>query len=200
LASVGQGLNGTVTKDIPAGAILDLVAQFCAYRGVATWTRLTVVSNLDDAVRIVGRKGPDRRWLKINTRGDAADVPSTSEPIMATLERHLLARAVSVEQHRSLPVGRPSLPAPWYLRPTVASSAHFARSSLAIGRARALGLGWMLPANGEVLIVAMPIVRLAEGISDVLHDDTGRPAVMWLNGTSDYYLQGAWFTPISIVV
>lgn len=40
-----------------------------------------------------------------------------------------------------------------------------------------------------------PAIRLAEGSSDVLHDDTGRPAVEWPDGTAEYYLQGSQFSP-----
>ena len=175
--------------EIPPDTIVDLVARFCAYRGVATRTRFTVIGSLTEAVRITTVKGADQRWQTINVRGAAEDLPDGTEPVPgAAVERHLLERATSARDSRTPRT-------PWHLRHTVVSSSHFARTSVAIGRARALGLGWLLPANGEVLVVARPELRFAEGSSDVLHDDTGQPAVRWPDGTVEHYLQGARFTP-----
>lgn len=36
---------------------------------------------------------------------------------------------------------------------------------------------------------------MAEGRTDVLHDDTGRRAVEWADGTGYYFLQGTQFSP-----
>lgn len=55
------------------------------------------------------------------------------------------------------------------------------------------GLGWVVPVRGELLLVPMPQVRTAEGRPDVLHDDTGRRAVQWPDGTGDYHLNGTEF-------
>lgn len=183
-------------QPVPRESVLDLVADFCGHRGVVA-SRLTVVDSLSEAVRIISLKGPDHRWRTINARGcSLTDAPPTAEPTSGVaVERQILQRALAAEL-RSPTGGRwTATSAPWYLRHTLVSSSHFARCSLAIRRARALGLGWLLAANGELLIVPRPAVRLAEGSSTLLHDDTGELAVRWPDGTGDHYLQGAWFPP-----
>ena len=55
------------------------------------------------------------------------------------------------------------------------------------------GLGWLVPVHRELLLIPMPAVRTAEGQPNVLHDDTGRPAVEWLDGSGAYFLRGVEF-------
>lgn len=40
---------------------------------------------------------------------------------------------------------------------------------------------------------AMRDVLDAEGRDDVLHDDTGRPAIEWPDGTGDHFINGTEF-------
>jgi hypothetical protein len=199
LAPCGTGLNRPVDGALTAAdPVLDLVADFCAHRGVAAGTRFSLVHNLGEAVRIVSLKGPDRRWQAINARGSTADAASAGAPSSdALVDRQILRRAVATElRDRSGVPRRGRTPGPWFLRHTVVSAAHFTRSSIAIRCAREQGLGWMVPANREVLVVKMPTVRLAEGRSDLLHDDTGAVAIKWPDGSGAHYLQGAWFDPV----
>jgi hypothetical protein len=187
-----------VNEGFSVEPMTDLVTEFCAHRRVDSGTRVRLTESLQEAVRVVTLRGPDQRWKSINTRADAADAaPPGMAALDARVERHLLQRAIATElrsrsshlqrrDHRSVP---------WYLRHTVVSAAHFARSSVTIRRARELGLGWMVPANRELLVVPMPAIRLAEGRTDLLHDDTGAVAVRWADGSGAHYLQGAWFDP-----
>jgi hypothetical protein len=73
------------------------------------------------------------------------------------------------------------------------SANHWARFSHSLRTAHELGLGWLVPANKEVLIVRRPTLRFAEGRPGVLHDDTGKKAMEWADGTGYYLLHGAEF-------
>lgn len=120
----------------PYSAMTELVSDFCLHRQIAAATRFTVVNSLKRAVEIVINRGPDRRWQKINTRGHAADTP-LAVPTMSgvAVERQILSRVVETElrNHRGSRLSTP----PWFLRHTVVSSAHLARCSSAIQKARA---------------------------------------------------------------
>jgi hypothetical protein len=51
----------------------------------------------------------------------------------------------------------------------------------------------MVPANKDVLIVPRPALRCLEDRPGVLHDDSGRMAVEWPDGTGFYFLRGTPF-------
>lgn len=148
-----------------------------------------MVPSLTEAIRILVMKGPDTRWRRINACRDDTDFLAAGNSVRgAELDRSLLRVLTGVEiQGRH----RPSLE--WCLRHTVMSAAHFARFSARIRQAREHGLGWMVPANREVLIVLRPHVQTAEGRPDVPHDDTGRMAVRWDDGSGHYFLHGVHF-------
>ena len=82
---------------------------------------------------------------------------------------------------------------PWFLKRVVISAYHWSRFSDCIRQAHGLGLGWMVPANKEVLIVIRPILRSLEGRPTVLHDDTGNRAIEWQDGSGYYFLHGNEF-------
>ncbi len=44
------------------------------------------------------------------------------------------------------------------------------------------------------ILVPTPVIRVAEGRGDVLHDDTGRMSVVWPDGHGYYFLHGIEFT------
>ena len=183
-----EALEGTVPAD---DRLLGLVERFCGGRRVLAGTRLTPVPNLAAAVKVLALKGPDFRWRSINAHGEHTDfAPAREEPAEAATARTLLHLVTRIETHRR----RPALPS-WCLRHTVVSAAHFARFSAAIRAAEELGLGWLIPAHRELLVVPRPTVRTAEAQPALLHDDTGRMAAEWSDGTGYYFLRGAHFDP-----
>lgn len=178
------------------GEVLTLVERFCAGRRVAQGTRLTVTPNLAEALRIIELKGPDRRWSSILGRSDRTDAVDEPMPVpTAALERQVFEAGMRA---RSLPrVRRDAFGAPtrhWQFSHLVVSVAHWARLSAVLREAYRLGLGWLLPANREVLLVPRARLSTAEGRSDLLHDDTGRPAAEWADGSGYHFLQGAQFS------
>jgi hypothetical protein len=174
------------------GRMLELVEQFCVSRGVSAGTRFTIAPNLADALWTVHRKGPDRRWLTVTARGDVTDVPGSPHRAPTTRVERLIF-AVAVQQDSAFDTG----PArrPWFLGHTITSIAHWARLSRLLRDARAEGLGWLVPAHKHVVLVPLPRMSMAEERTDVLHDDTGRPAVEWADGTGYHFLQGVFFIP-----
>lgn len=166
-----------------ADAALDLVTEFCTSRDVHLGTKYSVIPQLDRALRIASLNGPDKRWTRIarwSGSDDAGDVPGAVVP--NDLRDILYSRFVA-----ALPDAR------WLPPIGVVSVSRWARFSLAMRSARDLGLGWVIPIHREVLLVPMPAVRYAEGSTSVLHDDTGRPAVEWSDGSGIYYLHGTEF-------
>lgn len=172
--------------------MLDLVEQFCVSRGVSAGTRFTIAPNLADALWAVHRKGPDRRWLTVATHGNVTDIPDTARtPSTARVERLIFTVAIQQEStFNTGPVNRP-----WFLSHTITSVVHWARLSRLLRDARAEGLGWVVPAHKHVLLVPLPRMSMAEGRTDVLHDDSGRRAVEWPDGTGYHFLHGAFFSP-----
>lgn len=172
--------------------MLGLVEEFCRCRRVASGTRFTVAPNLSEALGVIGRKGPDRRWSRIVARGDRADVPSSAGPLpTARAERQIFEMSVRDEgTFRARHSDKP-----WFISHTVVSAAHWARVSTVLREAHNAGLGWLIPAHKNVVLVPLPRMSMAEGRTDVLHDDTGRRAVEWADGTGYYFLQGTQFSP-----
>ncbi len=176
-----------------ADAVIAIVERFCRRRSVAEGTSFTVVPSFTEAVRIALLKGPDNRWKRINARCDAADIPATAlehNPVTAdrTVYEFLLRH-----EHSAKTLGPRTTRAPWFLSYIVVSAAHWARFSDALRQAPAHGLGWLIPAHREVLIVPAPEMRFAEGRPGVLHDDTGRHALEWADRTGYYSLHGTEF-------
>lgn len=168
-----------------------LVAEFCERQGISIATRFSLIPNLSEAMRILVMKGADPRWRRINTCRDDADFLAAGSPVRGAELDRLLLRVLSGSEVPGR--HRPSLD--WCLRHTVISAAHFARFSARICQAREHGLGWMIPAYREVLIVPRPRVLTAEGQPDIPHDDDGRMAVHWADGSGHYFLHGVHFGP-----
>lgn len=168
-----------------ADTVLDLVTEFCISRDVHLGTKYSVIPQLDRALRIASLIGPDKRWSRIarwSGSDDAGDVPGV---IPNDLRDILYSRFVAAlpDAHWLPPIG-------------VVSVSRWARYSQAMRTAKDLGLGWVVPIHREVLLVPMPTVRYAAPTpvsSTVLHDDTGRPAIEWSDGSGIFYLHGTEF-------
>jgi hypothetical protein len=172
-------------------ATLDAVDEFCRRRDVWMATRLTLTAKFDDAARIAMTKGPDERWRRILGRGASADIPTAlirhSELVAERgVYNSLIRRGLGEARHRSREL-------PWFLRYGVVSVGQWSLFSEALSRAHRAGLGWVIPACRELLLVPAPAVRFAEGSLGVLHDDTGHPALQWHDGSGLYFLHGAEF-------
>jgi hypothetical protein len=172
-------------------AVGALVVDFCRYRRVDRNTSFRVVRTLAEAFDILALKGPDERWKALLARTCPQDVPrSPGRYPFASAERAVFEHAVNAFGHqRSAPFASGSRT--WFLRPVVVSAGHWARFSIAIRSAYERGLGWMIPASHDVLIIARPNLRCTD--AGILHDDTGRRAVEWPDGTGVHFLDGMPF-------
>lgn len=172
--------------------IVALVAEFCRRRGVDQMCRIRFVPNLRTAFEIVALKGPDERWRNIVARpcdGDLPDVADDYGP--AAADR-------SAYEHELQSYDRQQLSAlakrkRWWLNHIVVSGNHWARTSQTMRAARDLGLGWIVPASRDLLIVSRPRLRCLEERPDVLHNDTGLMAIEWQDGSGAYFLRGTAF-------
>lgn len=169
-----------------ADTAMDLVIEFCVSRDVHLGTKYSIVPQLDRALQIAALIGPDKRWTRIarwSGNDDVGDVPGI---IRNDLRDILYSRFVA-----ALPDAR------WLPPISVVSISRWARFSQSMRTARDLGLGWIVPIHREVLLVPMPTVRYAapdaSGANTVLHDDTGRPAIEWSDGSGIFYLHGTEF-------
>ena len=167
-----------------------MVAEFCRCRRVDRNTSIRMVPTLAAAFDVLMVKGPDERWEALLGRSCPQDVPESSRRYpTARAERAVLERAINDYGRRRLERLAPS-PA-WFLRPVAVSAVHWARFSLSIRSAYEGGLGWLIPASRDLLIVPRPTMRCTD--DGVLHDDDGRRAVEWSDGRGAYYLDGTWF-------
>jgi len=176
---------------------LTLVQRFCTGRRVAQNTQFTITANLSEALRVIDMKGPDRRWSNIMGRSDRADAVGDAITLpTAPLERQVFN--AGLRSQSLLRVRRDRFGASirsWHFSHLVVSVAHWARMSATLREAYRQGLGWLVPANNEILLVPRPRMSTAEGRTDLLHDDTGRPAAEWDDGSGYYFIQGVQFTP-----
>jgi hypothetical protein len=172
-------------------AVGGLVADFCRYRRVDHNTSLRVVATLTMAFDVLAVKGPDERWRALLARSCPEDVPGSPRRYpSASAERIVFEHAVNSYGRRRLDLlARGS--SSWFLRPIVVSAGHWAMFSNSIRSAYACGLGWMIPASHDLLMVPRPILRCTE--AGALHDDTGRKAVEWAHGVGSYFLDGTQF-------
>lgn len=172
----------------PTGAFDDdtaiaLVADFCAEHDVHHRTGYSVVPDLDRALGIASVIGPDRRWQRLARWSGNSDIEGAPGTVLLRDERDVL--------YNQFVAGMPH--ADWLPPNTVVSAARWARFSGPMRKAVQVGLGWILPITGEVLLVPMPTVRREPGRAQLLHCATGRPAIEWSDGTGPYYLHGVGF-------
>jgi len=171
------------TGSFDAERAVAAATLFCTTYDVARHTRYSVVPRLDQALRIASLAGPDRRWRRMARWSGNADIEGLPETVLLTDERDVLYNQFVA----TLPE------ADWLPPNTVISVSRWARFSPAMQEAQRLGLGWILPVRGEVLLVPMPATRYADSAARVLHCDTGRPAIEWADGTGPFYLHGTEF-------
>jgi hypothetical protein len=172
-------------------AVGALVVEFCRSRRVDRNTSIRVVSTLAAAFDVLMLKGPDERWEALLGRSCPQDVPGSSRGYpTARAERAVLEHAVNDYGRRRLEHLAAGSPA-WFLRPVAVSAVHWARFSLAIRSAYEGGLGWLIPASRDLLMVPRPTMRCTD--AGVLHDDDGRRAVEWPDGSGAHFLDGTWF-------
>lgn len=170
-------------------AVRRAIGAFRRARGVDD-TPVTVVDRLDRAIAISELKGPDPRWRTIPfwaVDDDPGDPPAghAFRGAMTDVAQAVLDRVLAIEGRR-----RGNTSGLWMDAHAVLSVSRWARFSLAMRDAHYGGLGWLVPVHGELVLVPMPLVRTAEGRPNVLHDDTGRPAVEWMDGSGSYFLHG----------
>lgn len=168
------------------------IAAFRRARGIDE-TPVTVVPHLYRALAIAELKGPDTRWRSVpfwSADDDPGDPPFGYRfaEALTEVDQSVFNRVLEIEgRRRNLPA------ALWVDSHSIVPASRWARFSLAMRDAHAAGLGWIVPVRHELLLVPMPAVRTAEGQPTVLHDDTGRPAVEWMDGSGAYFLQGVEF-------
>jgi hypothetical protein len=168
------------------------VTEFCVARRVHT-RDVTVVPHLDRALAIAALKGPDTRWRSVplwTAEDDRGYTPFGYgfNAVVTDVAQTVLARVLELEgRRRGLPTSQ------WTESNSIVPASRWARFSRAMEEANSAGLGWLLPVRQELLLVPMPLVHTAEGQPSVLHDDTGRPAVEWSDGSGSYFLRGIQF-------
>jgi hypothetical protein len=176
--------------------VTELVIEFCRRRGVADGSRFRMVANLDAAFDVLVMKGPDERWKTIASRACGDDFPETLPGNVGTLaERTVFDHAVR-QYNRDNAAHLTRRAGAWCLKPVVVSAQHWSRLSTTIRTAHGLGLGWILPANKDVLLVPRPALRCAEDRPSVLHEDADRMAVEWADGSGYHFLRGCPFDPM----
>jgi hypothetical protein len=184
-------LTADPLADTDEDEIRALVDRFCQQRRVPQLRRPQVVPTLKAAFDILAFKGPDERWRSVLGRSCPDDLPlqSTVDPA-ARAERaafdHTMknyGRKNFLRFHREKEA--------WFLSPTVLCAANWARFSESIRLARERGLGWMIPASRDLLLVPTPTLRYTD--AGVLHNDNGLQAISWPDGTGTYFLDGLPF-------
>ncbi|MBJ7336582.1 hypothetical protein [Mycolicibacterium sp.] len=173
-------------------AALDAVAAFCRTRNVQP-IAVSIVGRLDAALTTAELKGPDLRWRTIPFWSPNDD-PGQSlfgyefRAVLTDVAHTIYERILQLEgTKRRVPTTA------WLDANSVVPVGRWARFSRAMRDALDAGLGWLVPVRGDLLLVPMPELRTAEGRTDVLHDDSGQPAIEWPDGTGDYYLDGTEF-------
>jgi hypothetical protein len=167
--------------------VIGLVTKFYRDWGLGDDTRFLVVPSLEEALLLAHRRGTDPRWRKSREVWNQTwGAPRLRDYLDGVHDIHdQVYRAASAHTRTNHRAGW------WQYEPF--SADHLGHKSPAIAEACRYGLVWLIPIPGAALIVAMPLVRCAEGRRNVLHDDTGRMAVEWPDGTGCYFLHGTEF-------
>ncbi|WP_255789316.1 DUF6745 domain-containing protein [Mycobacteroides abscessus] len=167
--------------------IVELVAAFYRSLDADTGTRYVVADNLDDAIRLAAARGIDPRLGGHPLRQSARTIQELDDDrrrlggVQRLVFGHVARR--HVEDRRIT----------WLSDLVVISADNTVDLKSPIGEACRSGMGWLIAADRMAIIVTTPAVRLAEGRTDVLHDDSGRMAVVWPDGYGYHFLQGVHF-------
>jgi hypothetical protein len=166
--------------------VVELVTDFYRAHDAAAGTKFVVVPNLDDALRMAAIHGPDQRLAEVSVRQTARTFQELDEDrrvlrgIHELVFRHVVQR--DTDSRRA-----------WLGQAIVISASYVGSLSGPLAEACRNGLGWLIAANRTAILVPTPVVRVAEGRPDVIHDDTGRMAVIWPDGYGYYFLHGSEF-------
>lgn len=168
--------------------VVELVTDFYQSIGLGETTRITVRPNLDAALRLATHSTRDARFADLAAQESwgAWDVQELDEEPLVFNElhevifRHVLDRSVLELRH-------------FLGGSVVLTTENKGTVPDALAEAFRNGLGWLIAAHGKAILVPTPVIRVAEGRSDVLHDDSGRMAVVWPDGHGYYFLHGVEF-------
>lgn len=178
-----------MTLDEPE--VRTLVSRFCRQRKLVQVGATRVVPSLREAFDILALKGPDERWRTLLGRSCPDDLPlSIRFDPAGRAERAAYDHALKLygrERFQRFHRGQKH----WFLSPTAVCTAHWARFSESIRIAREHGLGWMVPASRDLLLIPTPTLHHTG--AGVLHNDNGLPAIRWPDGTEAYFLDGLQF-------
>lgn len=167
--------------------VIEIVTKFYKANNAHAGTRYQVVPNLDKALDLAASRRCDPRLAAHPLRQSARDIQELDEDrrrlggIQRLVFWHVAQRYLELRRHLELTDF------------VVISADNVVGLKNAIGDAARNGMGWLIAADKTAIIVPTPVVRMAEGRSDVLHDDTGRMAVVWPDGHGLYFLQGVEF-------
>jgi hypothetical protein len=164
--------------------VVELVTDFYRERGVEEGTRFVVIPNLDEALNVASHSGIDPRLTDLPSRLTAHTMQELDEDRRVVRSVHQLVFRHAIER------GLPGLVS-WLAGAVVVTAGHASGGSLR--EAARNGLGWLIAAERMAIMVPTPIVRVAEGRPDVIHDDSGRMAVVWRDSQGQYYLHGSEF-------
>ncbi|RRR45075.1 hypothetical protein EHH44_10340 [Mycolicibacter terrae] len=167
--------------------VVELVAAFYRSLGAHTGTKYVVVANLDEALRLAAAHRVDARLADHPLRQSARTLEDLDED-----RRRLggIQRLVFGHGARRYVASRRIF---WLSDLVVISADNAVGLKSAIGEASCSGLGWLIAADRMAIIVPTPVVRLAEGRTDVLHDDSVRMAIVWPDGHGYHFLHGVHF-------
>jgi hypothetical protein len=166
--------------------VVELVEEFYRANDAEAGTRFEVVSNLNDALEMASVSGPDGRLADASVRQTAMTVQELDED-------HRVLRDVHELVFRHVVIRRSGTPRFRVDGSIVISAGYTGGLPGSLGEACRNGLGWLIAADRTAIIVPTPVVRVAEGRPDVIHDDTGRMAVVWPDGHGYYFLHGSEF-------
>ncbi|AWG70737.1 Uncharacterised protein [Mycobacteroides abscessus subsp. massiliense] len=166
--------------------VVELVTEFYRDHGADEGTELLVASNLDDAIGLAVVRGVDARFsekffrLAPTAAQDLGGVLHVAGGMHDLVFDHVVRQESERSRFRTGAV-------------LVASADAAAALPDSLRVAVRCGLGWLIAAERTAILVPSPVMRVTEGRPDVLHDDTGRMAVVWLDGTGYYFLHGLHF-------
>ncbi|CAN5667852.1 hypothetical protein BH09ACT8_BH09ACT8_15600 [soil metagenome] len=167
--------------------VIELVTEFYRAHGADEGTKYLVISNLDDAVRVAEVHGPDPRLANTTTRSTARSVQELDH------DRRILGNVHELLLQQVMQRDTTGMREVWLRHAVVMSAGAAGGLPGVLGEACRYGMGWLFAAKRTAIIVPSPVVRFAEGQPGVLHDDTGRMAVVWPDGHGFYFLHGMEF-------
>ena len=156
--------------------VIELVTEFYRANGADEGTKYLVISNVDEAVRVAEVHGPDPRLADALPRSTARSVQELDHDRRILRKAHELVLQQVVQRDTT---GKREV---WLRNAVVMSAGAVGGLPRAVGEACHHGMGWLFAAKRTAIIVPSPVMRFAEGQPGVLHDDTGRMAVVSPDG------------------